>query len=259
MSNNPLPAIRASHVVTPNPYTTSLGVQFLGSPTYSYYSFTAAVPKRRAIGLGAGRAPSVLHVSIGAHAVLRQQCYAFQRSLGTETGQRVLRDFVLALAQLDGRRLMQISGYLSRGATQARAAAATGPNRVPRPRVKSDRERAVELLAQAGRPDDGLLVEEVASRFSRLPAREQVIAGQAIRAIIDAFTYLSRLTPQARDLPGADGNTPVQDAGAAVDAALRRLAESLDEAQRGDTESLRALRLYATQWSRGDDDPLRLD
>ena len=255
MSVNPLPQIRAVQLFTPNALTTVIGVHFVGTAQPDFFGFTALTPaKRRLLCLGQRPTP-MLTVSIGAHQMLRQVSAGFAGILSTESGQRVVRDFLWALARLDGPQVMRIAHYLGRS-----AAGRTRPNpaSAPAKRPVSDRERAVAFLTADSRAEDAGLVDDVCSRFARLSAREQVAVGQAIRAIIDAYSVLGRLTPQRRARPGPDGLSPADDAAAAVDAALTRLAAALHEAQESDTSSLRALRLYAGQWAERPDDPLNL-
>ena len=264
MSVNPLPQIRAVQLFTPNALTTVIGVHFVGIAQPDFFGFTALTPaKRRLLTLGQRPTP-MLTVSIGAHQMLRQLSAGFPGILSTESGQRVVRDFLWALARLDGPQVMRIAHYLGRSAAgRTRPNSASAPSSpsapsAPAKRPVSDRERAVAFLTADSRAEDAGLVDEVCSRFARLSAREQVAVGQAIRAIIDAYSVLGRLTPQRRARPGPDGLSPADDAAAAVDAALTRLAAALHEAQEDDTSSLRALRLYAGQWAERPDDPLNL-
>ncbi|WP_431841756.1 hypothetical protein [Calidifontibacter indicus] len=261
MSVNPLPQIRAVQLFTPNALTTVIGVHFVGTAQPDFFGFTALTPaKRRLLCLGQRPTP-MLTVSIGAHQMLRQLSAGFAGILSTEPGQRVVRDFLWALARLDGPQVMRIAHYLGRsaaGRTRPNPAPAPSAPSAPAKRPASDRERAVAFLTADSRAEDAGLVDDVCSRFARLSAREQVAVGQAIRAIIDAYSVLGRLTPQRRTRPGPDGLSPADDAAAAVDAALTRLAAALHEAQESDTSSLRALRLYAGQWAERPDDPLNL-
>ncbi|MBD2759478.1 hypothetical protein IEE94_08130 [Yimella sp. cx-573] len=258
MSQNPLPVVTAVDVLTPDAYTTVLAVRFAGMTVTEHYGFTAAMPgKRRLAQFFQPKAASLLMVSVPVHATLRQQSYSLAGRLRTADGEQVVRDLVFALQRLNGSRVMQISGYLA-GNSRPSSRPPSRPAPVNRPPARTPREHAVMLLVRNDREDDAALVDQVVARFDSLSVREQEAVRQAIRAIIEAFTLLGRLTSPAQVHPGPDGSTPQEDAHSAVDAALSRLSVALNEAQRGDADGLRALRRYAGQWAERPDDPLSL-
>ncbi|WP_460466961.1 hypothetical protein [Calidifontibacter terrae] len=222
----------------------------------AYFGFTAVAPNHRRQFHKTVRPLTMVTVSIGTHATLRQFCFTMGQNLPTAVGQQVAHDFMGALSRLDAGRLLQIVQF-AQAYRQPRPLAPPPPQRA-KPPAPSVRELAVQFLQAANRDEDAKLVSQVAARFSELSPAGQVVAGAAIRTVVDAYVFLNRLTPQHRTSRGSDGTTPEEDASFAVSAALARLASSLHDAQQGDTDRLRALRRYADQWAARPDDPLNL-